>query len=263
MKLFAVECRESSACHGGYDDFMGSGAPRFRPQGGIGLALGALFIFVAATSASASGEDDFIARCASCHGADASGTAEGPPLVGVGGAMVDFQLRTGRMPLSDPGVQPKRKPPAFTEDEISAIVDYVTSLGPGGPSIPSVDPASGELSLGQSLFVANCAPCHGATANGGAVGKGALAPSLSLASPLEVAEAVTVGPGEMPVFAFDQHEIDSIVAFIEDLEHRPDRGGADIGGVGPVPEGFVAWGVGMGSCLAVAWLVGNHKKRRP
>lgn len=245
---------------------MGSGGQRTwldraRLRGAIGLAFGALFLAGLATGASAAGRDDFIARCASCHGADAAGTEDGPPLVGVGSAMVDFQLRTGRMPLSAPGVQPKRKPPAFTEDEIAAIVDYVTSLGPGGPPIPSVDPAFGDLSLGQSLFVANCAPCHGATANGGTVGAGALAPSLSLAAPLEIAEAMTVGPGEMPVFAFDQHEVDSIVSFIEDLEHRPDRGGADIGGVGPVPEGFVAWGVGMGSCLAVAWLVGNHRRR--
>lgn len=184
-------------------------------------------------------------------------------MLGVGAAAVDFQLRTGRMPLSDPGVQPQRKPPVFTGDEMAGIVDYVASLGPGGPGIPSIDPASGDLALGQQLFVANCAPCHGATATGGAVGKGALAPGLSLATPLEIAEAMTVGPGEMPVSGFDRHEMDSIVAFIDYLEHRPDRGGADIGGVGPVPEGFVAWGLGMGACMAVALLVGHHRKRPP
>jgi ubiquinol-cytochrome c reductase cytochrome c subunit len=81
-----------------------------------------------------------------------------------------------------------------------------------------------------------------------------------LASSLEIAEAMVVGPGEMPVFAFEQHEVDSIVAFVEDLEHRPDRGGADIGGVGPVPEGFVAWGVGMGSCIAIVWLIGRRRR---
>jgi ubiquinol-cytochrome c reductase cytochrome c subunit len=177
--------------------------------------------------------------------------------------MIDFQLRTGRMPLADPGVQPKRKPPAFDEATIEALVGFISSLEPGGPQIPSVDPASGDLSVGQQLFVANCAPCHGATATGGAVGKGALAPTLSLATSLEIAEAITVGPGEMPVFAFDQHELDSVVAFIDDLENRPDRGGADIGGVGPVPEGFIAWSLGMGSCLVVVLLVGHHRKRPP
>lgn len=235
---------------------------------GLGLALVAVCA-VAITSGVAAaqvGRDEFLARCASCHGSNASGTADGPSLLGVGAAMVDFQLRTGRMPLADPGVQPKRKPPVFSEDEIATIVEYVTSLGPeagqpSGPPIPTIDPASGDLSLGQQLFVANCAQCHGATATGGAVGKGALAPSLSVASPLEIAEAMIIGPGEMPVFAFDQQESNSIVAFIDHLENQPDRGGADIGGVGPVPEGFVAWVVGMGALMGVALLVGHHRKR--
>lgn len=234
-------------------------------RAGLGLALVAVcaLAVTSGVAAAQSGRDDFIVRCASCHGGDANGTTDGPSLRGVGAAMVDFQLRTGRMPLADPGVQPKRKPPVFTEDEIAAIVEYVTSLEPGGPSIPSIDPAGGDLSLGQQLFVANCASCHGATATGGAVGKDALAPSLSLAAPIEIAEAMVVGPGEMPVFAFDRHESESIVAFINDLEHRPDRGGADIGGVGPVPEGFVAWVVGMGSLMGVAMLVGHHRKKPP
>lgn len=237
---------------------------------GLGLTLAALCA-LAVTSGVASaqaGREGFVARCASCHGADASGTSDGPSLLGVGAAMLDFQLRTGRMPLADPGVQPKRKPPVFDETEIASIVEYVTSLAPAdgepaGPPIPKVDPASGDLSLGQQLFVANCAPCHGATGTGGAVGKGALAPTLSIAAPLEIAEAMVIGPGEMPVFAFDQHESDSIVAFINDLESRPNRGGADIGGVGPVPEGFVAWVLGMGSLMGVAMLVGHHRKNRP
>ncbi len=209
------------------------------------------------------GRDLFISRCASCHDIDGSGTDAGPPLRGVGAAMVDFQLRTGRMPLADPDVQPRRKPPVFTQDEIDDVVAYVTSLQPGGPPIPSVDAQAGDLALGQRLFVANCAPCHGATGNGGAVGKGALAPSLSLAGPVEIAEALVVGPGEMPVFDFSPHERDSIVAFIAYLEHRPDRGGADIGGVGPVPEGFVAWALGMAALLGVALVVGHHRPTRP
>ena len=209
------------------------------------------------------GKDLFVSSCASCHGAGAEGTPDGPSLLGVGAALVDFQLRTGRMPLADPDVQPQRKPPAFTDDERAALVEYVTSLEPGGPDIPLVDPASGDLSLGQQIFVANCAPCHGATGSGGAVGSDALAPSLARAAPIEIAEAIASGPGEMPVFEFDRHEQDSIVAFIDYLHNHPDRGGADIGGVGPVPEGFVAWGVGMGACFAIVLLVGHRRMRRP
>lgn len=236
----------------------------------MGLGLMGLLLLVgwpapsgAQGTAPVDGRDLFVSSCASCHGADASGTGNGPSLLGVGAAMIDFQLRTGRMPLADPGVQPRRKPSVLTSHEIEAIVEHVTSLAPGGPPIPVVDPEAGDLALGQELFVANCAPCHGATGNGGAVGRGALAPSLSLAAPVEIAEALVTGPGEMPVFAFSAQERDSIVAFIDYLEHRPDRGGADIGGVGPVPEGFVAWGLGMGACFAIALLVGYRRPGKP
>lgn len=235
-----------------------------RARAGAVLVLGAvLALAMGEVSSAQTARDMFVARCASCHAQDATGTANGPSLLGVGAAMVDFQLRTGRMPLADPGVQPKRKPSVFDEDEIAAIVAFVTSLAPGGPAIPTVDPGSGDLALGQQLFVSSCAACHGAMATGGAVGKGALAPSLSLASSLEIAEAITVGPGEMPVFAFDQDELNAVVAFIDDLKDRPDRGGADIGGVGPVPEGFVAWTLGMGASLVVVLLVGHHRRRPP
>jgi ubiquinol-cytochrome c reductase cytochrome c subunit len=229
----------------------------------IGLWLGGpLLSGVAPAQETEPAEPDgrtlFVSSCASCHGADAAGTSDGPSLLGVGAALIDFQLRTGRMPLADPDVQPRRKPAAFSATEIGALVDFVTSLEPGGPAIPRVDAASGDVSLGQQLFVANCAPCHGATANGGAIGSDSLAPSLSFAAPVEIAEAMLAGPGEMPVFEYDAHERDSIVAFIDHLEDRPDRGGFDIGGVGPVPEGFVAWALGMGSCLAIALLIGRR-----
>ena len=217
----------------------------------------------ASPQAVAQGRDLFVASCASCHGAEGEGTANGPSLEGAGTATVDFQLRTGRMPLADPALQPRRKPPVFDTAEIAALVDYVTSLGPGGPAIPLVDPGSGDLSVGQQLFVANCAPCHGATGTGGAVGKGSLAPSLSLASDLEIAEAMIVGPGEMPVFDFAIDERNAVVAYVRDLEEQPDRGGVDSGGVGPVPEGFVGWGIGMGACFAIVWLVGHRRPRRP
>ena len=218
---------------------------------------------VAQTSDADVGRDLFVSSCASCHGAGAEGTADGPRLLGVGAALVDFQLRTGRMPLADPDVQSQRKPAAFDDHERAALVEYVTSLAAGGPDIPLVDPASGDLSLGQQIFVANCAPCHGATGSGGAVGSDALAPSLARAVPIEVAEAIASGPGEMPVFELERHEQDSVVAFIDYLHNHPDRGGADIGGVGPVPEGFVAWGVGMGACFAIVLFVGHRRVRRP
>jgi ubiquinol-cytochrome c reductase cytochrome c subunit len=199
----------------------------------------------------------FVSACSSCHGDRGQGTELAPGIANVGAAAADFQLRTGRMPLADPGAQAVRKPPAFSADEIDALVAYVASLGPG-PEIPAVDPSAGDLAAGQQLFASNCAPCHGATAGGGAVGEGALAPSLMGSQPLDVAEAVVSGPGQMPVFGFTEQERNSIVAYVRDIQTRRDPGGADIGGVGPVPEGYVAWALGTVAVVLVSVFIGGR-----
>lgn len=206
------------------------------------------------------GRELFLESCASCHGSDGTGTEYGPSLEHAGEAAADFQLRTGRMPLTDPGRQTQRKPAAFDEAEIEALVDHVGELG-DGPEIPLVDAETGDLVEGQILFVDNCAACHGATGNGGAAGVGALAPSLYAASDLDIAEAVITGPGEMPVFDFDEHERDSIARYLGYLQTQDAPGGADIGGIGPVPEGFVGWTVGMLSLGLVCYLIGSRVKR--
>jgi ubiquinol-cytochrome c reductase cytochrome c subunit len=212
----------------------------------------------------AAGQQTFAARCASCHGADGGGTSNGPSLVGVGAAAADFELRTGRMPFTGtPGSQAVRKPPAFNDATIANLVAYVTTLGQG-PAIPSPSVDEATVSTGQKLFIANCAPCHGATANGGAVGGGALAPPLDVATSVEVAEAMVIGPGQMPVFSgvseADRDAIVSYVAFLQSAEHP---GGFSIGGIGPVPEGFVAWVLGLGLLLVIVILLARDWRREP
>ena len=204
------------------------------------------------------GRDIFIARCATCHGAEGDGTQFGPDLRGVGAASADFQLRTGRMPLAEPGAQTIRKPRAFNDDQIHALVTYVASLG-DGPEIPTVDLTDADLSQGSQLFANNCAACHGATANGGAVGENAFAPTLHSSEPLDVAEAMITGPGQMPVFAFDDQESDDIVAYVMYLKDRRAPGGLDIGGVGPVPEGYVAWALAMVILIVIVLFIGKQK----
>ena len=57
----------------------------------------------------AEGRALFAVGCASCHGLNGEGqvsdTIQGPSLVGVGAAAVDFQVSSGRMPLARPGQQ--------------------------------------------------------------------------------------------------------------------------------------------------------------
>ena len=227
------------------------------------LLAGAVLTFAVALPALAQereGAELYEESCLSCHAAEGAGTEYGPPIENAGAAAANFQLRTGRMPLSDTDEQTKRKPPAFSDEEIEALVDYVASFG-AGPEIPEVDPQAGDLSQGQELFVSNCAACHGATANGGAAGVGALAPSLYASAPLDIAEAVITGPGEMPVFDFTEHDRNSIVAYVTYLQNEDAPGGADIGGIGPVPEGFIGWTVGMLTLGLVAYLIGSRVKR--
>lgn len=200
----------------------------------------------------------FATSCASCHGREGTGSAFGPSLVGVGAAAADFQLRTGRMPFTDgPGHQATRKRPAFDDAQIRRLVAYVASLG-DGPQIPEVRVDDSLVSQGQQLFIGNCAPCHGATANGGAVGGGALAPALDVATPVQVAEAMLTGPGQMPVFSYEAQDLDAVASYVDYLQHSPNPGGFSIGGIGPVPEGFVGWVLGMGLMLVIVVLVGRR-----
>jgi ubiquinol-cytochrome c reductase cytochrome c subunit len=209
----------------------------------------------------ATGRALYLAHCQTCHGPDGRGTAAGPTLVGVGAASADFELRTGRMPFAGPtGSQPVRKPPAFEDASIQALVAYVASLG-AGPAIPSPVVDGTQVSSGQRLFVENCAPCHGVTANGGAVGGGALAPPLDQATAVQVAEAMIIGPGQMPVFSgISDADRNAIVSYVEYLRGAPNPGGFSIGGIGPVPEGYAAWILGLALLVIIIVLIGRDWK---
>ena len=46
----------------------------------------------------------------------------------------------------------------------ASIEAYIRLIAPGGPGIPAVDPAAGNLGQGLEVFAGNCAACHGAGA---------------------------------------------------------------------------------------------------
>ena len=208
--------------------------------------------------------------CAWCHAADGSGTERGPNLLtGQNGpAYTDFMLSSGRMPIEQPTSAVKRSDPSYTRAEIDDIVDYVTSLGADGPEIPDPNPAEGEFGIGIDLYIANCAPCHSVTAIGyplateaGPIQRTVIAPGLKDSSPREVAEAMLVGPGNMPVFGpdtFTEEEVDSIVKYTEYLKAPSNRGGHPLGLVGPVAEGAVGWLIGLALLLAVVRWIGTR-----
>jgi quinol---cytochrome-c reductase cytochrome c subunit len=175
----------------------------------------------------------------------------------VGAASADFYLRTGRMPLPDPDRQPVRTDSPYNGRQINALVAYVGSLG--GPPIPKVHPERGNLSQGQRLFAEDCAGCHQIVGRGGIVTKGVV-PDLDESKPIDVAEAVQVGPYVMPHFRkeLDRAEIDSIARYVDETHHPEDRGGWGIGHVGPIPEGMIAWLLAGTALLLVIRLIGER-----
>ncbi len=211
------------------------------------------------------GRELFATSCSSCHGASGRGTGQGPTLVRAGAASASFQLTTGRMPLTDPGAQPVRKPPAFKSREIDALVAYVASLG-NGPTIPHVDIAKGNLSGGGTLFRFNCAACHSSTGVGGALSYGSDAPSLKAATPTQIGEAIRVGPGQMPVFGPDtlsSKQVNSIARYVTYLQEPDDPGGLSLGRIGPITEGMVALLIGIPLLLFVSTRIEeSHERQR-
>ena len=209
----------------------------------------------------AEGEALFNANCATCHGFNAAGSENGPSLIGVGAAAVDFQVGTGRMPMQMNGPQAPKKEPQFDEVQTHQMAAYVASLAPG-PTIPSrqwLTESEADDARGAELFRINCAMCHNVGAAGGALTEGKFAPELQTVDPVHLYEAMVTGPQNMPVFSDanltpeDKRDIISSIRWMTD--NTSAVGGYNLGGIGPVAEGLFIWIFGIGGVTAAAiWL---------
>ena len=207
------------------------------------------------------GRQLFLEGCATCHGLGAQGSSDGPSLIGVGAASVDFQVTTGRMPLAQPSNQAPRKVPTYTPEMVAALAAYVATLGPG-PSIPSdSDLATNDANLaeGGTLFRTNCAQCHNFAGRGGALSDGKYAPNMMKATPREIYEAMLTGPQSMPNFTdatMPAEKKQAIIKYIAYLQSASDPGGLALGSYGPVTEGMFIWTAGIGILLAASVWIG-------
>ena len=203
----------------------------------------------------------FLLNCTSCHGLNLQGTSDGPTLIGVGAASVDFQVATGRMPAAKSEVeQVPRKRVQFTDEEIAALAAYVASVAPG-PAIPSEDDydyADGDVAEGGEIYRTNCAMCHNYAGSGGALSQGKFAPTLKGVDPKYMYEAMLTGPQSMPVFGDDTMTPEAkrdIIAFLKATEEEASPGGLSLGKIGPVSEGAIGWVFATGGLIACAvWL---------
>ncbi len=213
------------------------------------------------------GKSLYLQGCSSCHGLAAEGGTDGPSLVGVGAAAVDFQVSTGRMPVRQQEAEARRKPNSYTPDEIANLAAYVASLG-SGPAVPAgsqYTPGSdADMALGGTLFRTNCSACHNFVGAGGALAYGKSAPSLSKATDKQMYEAMVTGPGTMPLFGDRQLTPDQkrdIISYVKGVKSTPDPGGFNLGRVGAVPEGLVAWLAGIGALALFAMWIGARARR--
>ncbi len=221
------------------------------------------------------GRQLYLVGCSSCHGLNAEGIKtkrgnnNGPPLYGVGAAAVDFQVGTGRMPLTQPGTQALQKEVVYTDQEIKALATYIASLAPG-PAIPdqsywnTSDSTNEDVVRGGEFFRTNCTACHNFAGSGGALPNGGFAPELRGVNPRYIYEALLTGPGQMPKFTdgtLTPQDKKDIIAYLHQLQDQPKYGGADLGLLGPVTEGLWGWLGGLGALVVAAAWIGNNGAR--
>lgn len=208
------------------------------------------------------GAELFAGNCAACHGIDGRGTSIAPSLRGVGARAADFYLSTGYMPLGSPHEQPLRVRVLLSQRERAAITKYIASLSKG-PPIPAPDPASGDLNEGRELFTEHCSGCHQVAAAGGIM-PGAKAPPLDRATPVQIAEAVRIGPYVMPAFSardVSDAQLNSIIAYVQYAKHPDDAGGWGIDHLGPFPEGMITWFLAIVVLIATCMVIGKRVSR--
>ena len=211
------------------------------------------------------GQKLYTVGCASCHGTGGQGTSDGPSLVGVGSAAVDFQVGTGRMPAQQPGAQVPKKKVIYTQREIDQLAAYIASFGAGpiAPTEKQYSPEGADIAKGGDLFRTNCAQCHNFTGEGGALTDGKYAPNLEGVEPKHVYEAMQTGPQNMPSFpdtTMPEQQKRDIIAYLQNVngDESESPGGLKLGGLGPVPEGLFGWIFGLGALIAVAVWVAAH-----
>jgi ubiquinol-cytochrome c reductase cytochrome c subunit len=214
------------------------------------------------------GEELFAGNCVRCHGIGGRGQATGapellaPPVTEAGERSADFYLRTGYMPLADARDQPVRSRPRFAERELRALIAYVGSLG-SGPPVPAPHYQGTSVADGRELFTEHCAGCHQVVAEGGIM-TGAKAPPLDRATPVQIAEAVRIGPYAMPPFtesAISDEELDAIIAYVQYAKDPRDEGGWGINHLGPFPEGMVTWFIAVVVLLAACLSIGKRRSQ--
>jgi ubiquinol-cytochrome c reductase cytochrome c subunit len=184
------------------------------------------------------GKAIFDQQCVKCHGQLGEGvratiTMAGPPLLAVhdpATVLTAMEVGPSHMP---------RFAFVLSMDQMRAVATYVTQ------KIAVIPMNQGSITEGGQYYRLYCDACHGPAARGDVLAfVGVNPPSLARASPPVVAAIIRTGFGPMPSFPpqeLSDEQLDSIVKYVQFMQHPPDPGGSPLGYFGPVAEGFIAW----------------------
>ena len=222
-------------------------------------------------------------HCSSCHAADLGGSTGVPSLLETGAAATDFYVTTGRMPIAvrsnadDPthaatgiimaqGTQEYHQPAHFDARQTAALDAFVASRARHDIPIPAVRVDERLLQRGRAVFESNCEQCHGAAAQGAEAGGHYVAPPLDAATPVQIGEAIRIGPGIMPRFTPAQlpaRDVDAVATYVRDLANtKQTYGGTTLGYLGPAAEGGVGAFFGVGMLFWVIYFTGTKADGR-
>jgi ubiquinol-cytochrome c reductase cytochrome c subunit len=247
-----------------------------RVAGWVLVASAVLAVVVAGRDATAaeteqepevtSGSRLYALHCAECHGSDGSGgpmpllEGEAPALLAelnpdATTALVDLVMATGRMPPAGSPYDNRERAIILDPAEQAAIVAFMREVFELPGEIPGV--GEGDPAQGQVVWNSNCAHCHGATAQGGVAGAGAWTPAVTGRSPQVIAEAIRVGPFQMPEFSEEQisdEQVDDVVAFLHEVSEEEGTPIFGLVELNPVfASGFVAL-LALVLLLSLVWI---------
>lgn len=196
-------------------------------------------------------------QCASCHGPAGRGGEDAPSLRGIDVARVDLVLRTNRMPPANSDGT-GRGPIDWQDDERADLVAYAAREFDLTGEVPRPEP--GDAAVGREVYAANCAACHGYTGSGGVAGSGALVPAIAGRNAVVIAEAMRVGPFQMPRFGPRQitdEEVGDVVAYLDTVAEEEATPLLGLVELNPVyASAFVAL-LAIVAVVSCAWLGGR------
>jgi ubiquinol-cytochrome c reductase cytochrome c subunit len=197
------------------------------------------------------GEAIFLKHCAKCHGEKGQGISS---VVTISGPNLQAEHNTGiAMTAMETG--PSHMPSfvyVLSVPEMRAAADYVVN------QLAVIPLTGGNPNEGGTLFRIYCATCHQTAGRGGALAfTGINAPALTGKSVAVIAGAIRSGPGPMPAFPpsiLTDKQLNSIVDYVEFIQHPPSPGGSPLNWYGPVAEGFAAWATVFALVVITGWI---------